>query len=83
MEKKNLQKIIVVQMYEILVMIQMHSQSNYYIYVCVCTLWEFFLRMNFNFFSFGQSIKKELVKIGYFCIKQMMIWDNVVMFPFH
>jgi hypothetical protein len=26
--------------------------------------------------------KKE-VKVGYLCMGQMMMWDNVVMFPFH
>ncbi len=34
------------------------------------------------FFSFGQSIKTIMVKAGYYCMKQMMMWDNVVMFPF-
>jgi hypothetical protein len=24
-----------------------------------------------------------MVKVGYFCMKQKLMWDNVVMFPFH
>jgi hypothetical protein len=24
-----------------------------------------------------------MVKVGYLCMGQMMMWDNVVMFPFH
>jgi len=36
------------------------------------------------YFSFGQSMKKIImVKVGYFCVKQEMMWDNVVLFPFH
>ncbi len=39
---------------------------------------------NEGFFAFGQSMKKTtMVKVGYYCMKQMMMWDNVVMFPFH
>ncbi len=26
--------------------------------------------------------EKKLVKVGYLCMGQMMVWDNVVMFPF-
>jgi hypothetical protein len=30
------------------------------------------------FLSFGQNMKKIImVKIGYFCIQQMLMWDNV------
>jgi hypothetical protein len=24
-----------------------------------------------------------MVKVGYFCMKQIMMWDNGVIFPFH
>jgi len=80
MEKKNLQDIIVVQMYEIM-KIQMHFQSNYLIF------WFLFYRyvnlgkifLNDFFFSFGQSMKKIImVKVGYICMGQKMMWDNVI-----
>jgi hypothetical protein len=39
---------------------------------------------NEGFFPFGQSMKKTtMVKVGYYYMKKMMMWDNVVMFPFH
>jgi hypothetical protein len=37
------------------------------------------LKMKFTFSSFGQSMKKTImVKVGYFCMGQRMMWDNVV-----
>jgi hypothetical protein len=48
----------------------------------MCTSWKIFKKE--GFFPFGQSMKKTtMVKVGYYCMKQMMMWDNVVMFPFH
>jgi hypothetical protein len=36
------------------------------------------------FVSFGESMKIIIiVKVGYLCIGQMMVWDNVVMSHFH
>ncbi len=74
---KNLQDIILVQMYEI-VKIQMHFQSNYLIFLfklfyrCV-DLGNIFMN-EIYFFSFGQSMKKIImVKVGYFCKRQRMM----------
>jgi hypothetical protein len=37
------------------------------------------LKMKFYLFSFGQSMKKIImVKVGYFCMGQRMMWNNVV-----
>ncbi len=68
--KKNLQDVILVQMYEI-VKIQIHFQSNYSIFLlklfyrCV-DLGNIFTNEMY-FFSFRQSMKKIIVvKVGYF-----------------
>jgi hypothetical protein len=81
-KKKNLQDIIVVQMYEIM-KIQMHSQSNYLTFwfkkfhTCV-NLGKIF-KNEIYLFSFGQSMKNIIiVKVGYFCMGQRMMWKNVV-----
>jgi hypothetical protein len=68
-------------MYEIM-KIQMHFQSNYLIF------WVFFnkpidlgkiVKNEIYFSSFGQSMKNiMMVKVGYFCMGQSMMWDNVV-----
>jgi hypothetical protein len=75
-EKKNLQDIIVVQMYEI-VKIQMHFQSNHltfwlnFFHRCV-DLGKIF-KKEIYLFSFGQSMKNIIrVKVGYFCMGQRM-----------
>jgi hypothetical protein len=48
-----------------------------------CVHFEFFLKNELNLFSFGQSMKNIImVKVGYFCTKQRMMWDNVEMFLF-
>jgi len=66
---KNLQDIILVQMYEI-VKIQIHFQSNYLIFLSnlfyrYVDLGKIF-KNEINFFSFEQSMKKIImVKIGY------------------
>jgi hypothetical protein len=65
-------------MYEI-VKIQMHFQSNYLIF------WFFFNRYvdlgkifkNF-FFHLDKLWKKKMVKVGFFCMGQRMMWDNIV-----
>jgi hypothetical protein len=76
-KKKNLQDILLVQMYEI-VKIQMHFQSNNFIfllnffYKCV----DFFKKFKneIYLFSFGQNMKKKImVKVGYFCMQQKMM----------
>ncbi len=77
-------------MYET-VKIQMDFQSSYCVCVCVCMykwihvhILEKSLRIKVFIFPFAQNMKKTtMVKVGYYCMKQMMIWDNVVMFPFH
>ncbi len=81
-KKKNLQDIIIGQMCEI-VKIQMHFESNY------LTFWfKIFHRCvdhgkrNLNeiyLFTFGQSMQNiVMVKVGYYCMGQRMMWDNVV-----
>jgi len=66
---------------------QIHFQSNYFIYIYILNLymstsWKKKFKL-FFFFSFGQSMENiMMVKVGYFCMKQRMIWDNFVMFPF-
>jgi hypothetical protein len=50
--------------------------------VCVCVHLEMFLNIKL-FFSFGQNMKNiTMVKVGYICMGQRMMWDNVVIFPF-
>jgi hypothetical protein len=75
--KRNLQDIIIVQLYEI-VKIQMHFQSNYF-----TSLFFFFdrcvdlgkkLKNEIYLFSFGQGLKKIImVKVEYFCMQQRMM----------
>jgi hypothetical protein len=69
---------------------QMHFQSNYLIFWLnfFCRVVD--LRKKFKniyiyyfilfiYFSFGQNMKKIIiVKVGYFCKGQRMMWDNVV-----
>ncbi len=66
-----------------MVKIQMHFGSNNLIfwfsnfYKCV-DLGEIF-KNEIYLFSFGQSMKNIImVKVGYFCMKERMMWDNVV-----
>jgi len=59
-----------------------HTHTHIFKWIHVYIL-EKYLRMKV-FIPFGQSMKKTImVKVGYYCMKQMMMWDNVVMFPFH
>jgi hypothetical protein len=75
-KEKNLQDIIIVQMYEI-VTIQMHFHSNnlifllsfFYKYVDLGKIF----KNEIYFFSFGQSMKKKMVKVRYFCMRQRMM----------
>jgi ABC-type uncharacterized transport system ATPase subunit len=74
-KKKNLQDIIVVQMYEIM-KIQMHFQSNYFMFLNFlyrCVDLGKILKNEIYLFSFGQSMKKKMVKIGDFCMGQRMM----------
>jgi len=42
------------------------------------------LMMKFNFFSFEKNMKNiRMVKVDSLCMGQRMMWDNVIMFPFH
>jgi hypothetical protein len=63
--------------------IQMHFQSNYLTFWfkkfhrCV-NLGKIFKNEHY-LFSFGQSMKNIImVKVGYFCMGQRMMWNNVV-----
>jgi hypothetical protein len=67
--------------------IQMHFWSNYLIYLvnfsyrCVdhCKIF----KNEMYLFSFRQSTKKIIiVKIGYFCMGQRMMWNSVVNFTY-
>jgi hypothetical protein len=85
-EKEILQDIIVVQMYEI-VNIQMHFQSITW-YICMFKMYTWVHLGNFFkndiYIKFGKNIKMIImVKVGYFCMKQMMMWYNGVILPFH
>jgi hypothetical protein len=76
-EEENLQDITLVQMYEI-VKIQMHFQSNSFIFLlncfCRCVDLGKKIKTEIYFFSFGQSMKKIImVKVGYFCMRQMIM----------
>jgi hypothetical protein len=68
-------------MYEI-VKIQMHFQSNYLIFLLHFfyryVILEKKIKIEIHLFSFGQSMKKKKVKVGYFCKQQKMMGDNVV-----
>jgi hypothetical protein len=65
-------------MYEI-VKIEMHFQSNYLIFWLKFYYGLVDLGNRFYFISFGQSMKKIImVKVGYFCMGQRIMWDNVV-----
>ncbi len=44
----------------------------------MCTSWKFI----YLFIFIWTKYEKKLVKVGYLCMGQMMMWDNVVMFPF-
>jgi hypothetical protein len=86
-KEKNRKFWFIVQMYEI-VKIQMHFQSTDLIFcfskMCTCVHFEKIFKNELNFFSFGQSMKNIImVKVGYFCMKQRTIWDNVEMFCFY
>ncbi len=77
MKKKNLQDIIIVQMYEI-VEIQMHFQSNYFIFLLMfldrCVNLVKKIKNEIYLFSFGQSLKKIImVKVEYFSMQQRMM----------
>jgi hypothetical protein len=47
-----------------------------FLYKCV-DLGKIF-KNKFYLFSFGQSMQTIMVKVGYFCIGQRMMWDNVI-----
>ncbi len=71
-----------------IVKIHMHfSPITWYIYMYkmyTCVHLGKILKNEGFFFLFGQSMKKMImVIVGYSCVKEMMIWHNVVIFPFH
>jgi hypothetical protein len=49
-----------------------------------CRSWKNRLFIYLFIYPFGQSLKKiKMVKIGYFCMGQRMMWDNVVNLSSH